>query len=900
MPRHVSPFLITCADALDSLQVAARRSCVATPSAAPPTAGLAAAGAASSRPAIPAVLGLPLPFVNRSAEAIDVMWPNMRNQLSLARNARQKAFTPLAGQPAGTGKTELGCHLADILNRPRELDDAAEAALASRLKTSWSLSREPHWLDAALRDSRSDNLVVRTLLAAFGADCEATILQLKTAPTIVIVMKLLDTSAATLAIALSYAIYCAAAKYAGVEAVALPKYASAGTLALLVDALIKAADSPLILVLDDIVDLGDHQFKPWFGSEPDRLYSAMKALNMQLQVLHSIRRCIVYCTGKSPWLSTLARASVGPPLFVRPVLLQPLSAGDIERMLEVTTTPHPLDVTTTPAKMLLMHDLGVNASLARLFAERVQQATGGVGRVLQYALRARQQEFVRTRKPIESPADVESALVAAHSEVLAQIGSQLTLTWDGPVAADTSLTAGQWAARQLDRRRALQLIAHLLLLDAPFHPAFAVQQGASSMPVVDVATALGLSYTPATISLDSTPPTVVADVGVVFGPANDAAAEEASGAVAATPAGTATAAAGAAAATTTASAPAVADSATAAARTASATTEPPLRLVAGEWLCDAILHDPAVTGDPSALCSAQMLAVMRTFGGTMRGRPFELLCCHTLCFRSAVRPGQPLCTLLPHLSSTSVASSRVPRLRVVALPKVVSTAATLTVEQKRIFAATRQQWPGPRFVHPDDMPWILSTWLEDGTLAIPADAASGSQDAFVKLDGRVIGIAFKAVSAGDGTAWADLQSEIKKAPALDSPYTLVVWSLVLAPELQAALRDCSARVIGPGKWKYDKAGRDLVQCELGAPSFSVHVRYGMELVVANPHPTQGGLRELLGADTWRQLLEMSGKPRCALEIKALAEWMAQPSLTEVVPLGSTVPRSTASAAFASV
>jgi hypothetical protein len=49
-------------------------------------------------------LSKPLAFVNRYAEALDVLVPNLSNHECLRCDSDVKYVTPLAAQPPGTGK----------------------------------------------------------------------------------------------------------------------------------------------------------------------------------------------------------------------------------------------------------------------------------------------------------------------------------------------------------------------------------------------------------------------------------------------------------------------------------------------------------------------------------------------------------------------------------------------------------------------------------------------------------------------------------------------------------------------------------------------------------------------------------------------------------------------------
>ena len=95
---------------------------------------------------------------------------------------------------------------------------------------------------------------------------------------------------------------------------------------------------PLLFVLDDITDLQLPDFNAYFASveKPTPLHRAMTQFSVTLQRLHAIKDCFIYCTGRSLWLSTQALVGAGSPLLVTPLLLAPLSAGDLRTTLRLT------------------------------------------------------------------------------------------------------------------------------------------------------------------------------------------------------------------------------------------------------------------------------------------------------------------------------------------------------------------------------------------------------------------------------------------------------------------------------------------------------------------------------------------------------------------------------------
>jgi hypothetical protein len=784
----------------------------------------------------------PLAFVNRYAEALDVLVPNLDNQECVRDGLDVKFSTPLAAQPPGTGKTALGRNVTAILRRPREADVETEAHVAERLRTAWCWGGEAAKnVDEALRDGRDENLVVRTLLAIFPHQHD-TVLRLKRTEPLVLQMKGLVTPRFGLDFdgALAYAIFCNARGLRGSRpetraaflAQDLAQQSAVGVVEKVIE---ERGGDPLLLVLDDITDLGHTRFAEYFHGEAQRtpLHRAMTELSISLQLLHAIPRCFVYCTGRSLWLSSRALIGSTSPLIVQPTLLQPLSAADIKESLMTTTEPsgHPL-----------LDSMRIAPHMVDYFASRAQALTGGIGRVLQFLLRARQREVINSSSPalLQSREEVDAVLERLMPRLAKIPGMVLRVDWDGPSAAAAAGEVPAWASRQDQQERLLLRLARMLVLDSSFDPDACIDEvGGSSMRVSDAAVVLGLSYGPAPA------------------PASDAPAAVADG----------------------------------------RSSRTHLRLIAGEWLTRSLLAEPFIADRPALLTSVQLLATMHSFGGTMRGRPFELLCADALCFRSFTKSDAELRSLLPHLSLSARGSDRVPRLQVLALPKAVDAARRLSDDAKAALLRHRERWAGAKTISTHDLPWLLSEWLPVGCLGVPADAQSGSQDLFLRLGGGVVGFALKAASASSGTGWSDVRDELAKAPALPPhvPYTLVLWSLHLAPQLRAALGSATSAVYDHGNWRQLRSGtlQKRKARHTGGDAFTVTVAASQELVIANPHaPCGGGLRELLGSGVFNKLHGMTSSS-AAHEIAHLAEWMPSADVDVSVSASASAPTASA-------
>jgi hypothetical protein len=296
---------------------------------------------------------------------------------------------------------------------------------------------------------------------------------------------------------------------------------------------------PLLLVLDDITDLGGPDFEEYFKYEmkSNPLHRAMNALSLHLQRLHAILGLFVYCTGRSLWLTVRALSGSGSPLLVEPTLLQPLTAADIVESLSETIEPD---------GQPLLGSMGLQPDMVDYFASRVQALTGGIGRTVQFVVRGRQtQAMSSSHSLLQSHEDVDAALERLQSGLAQFSSSSSELCWSGTLMGHAKTVSGANCRSSC------------------------------------VHASPGLSYGPASVPASDEP-------------------------------GTAT------------------DGDTRGAQ---------LRLIAGEWLIRSLLAYPVGLDHPALVSTVQLLATMRTIGGTMRGRPFELLCANTLCFRSLVQPG---------------------------------------------------------------------------------------------------------------------------------------------------------------------------------------------------------------------------------------------------------------------
>jgi len=772
-----------------------------------------------------------LGFVNRYPEVFDVLCVNLDNQDTLLAGDITKMYTPLAAQPPGTGKTTLGRHITHVLRRPREASAAQEADVARRLLGAWTMQDLPATplLAAAQADPRNENLVMRLLMQRYPRHV-GMLLALKESTPILVQMKDLPDPGTfnTFNDALGFLIFCSAkGRKSAREYVAYVESAEEVRGAVgVVQALIRE-NGPLLLVLDDITDLQRGVYASYFSNsnKSTALHRAMSEFSLTLQQLHAIKGCFIMCTGRSLWLSSLALVGATSPLFVAPVMLSSLTVADVLETLRIT-----------PAwpNRSLAESVGVSAGMLSYLAEQTVRVTGGSGRVVQYLLRHLQGELAKPGRALaDSPDAVDAMLEAARLRLVPQDSLFLRATYDGPAAAAAAGEIPSALGNQASVAMLVRLVAYSLLMDATFQPGMEVVLGDARVKFSDAVVLLGLSYAPAAAPSDAA------------GPATDGASSAASS-------------------------PAC------------------LRVVAGAWLCQSLQQEPRILVDARSLASVSLLNTMREFGGTMRGRPFEMLCVDALIARSRLRPDQPVKQLLPHLSSCAAGDVLLPALDCVALPKVTSSETLLGDGQRASLLQQRKRWAGGLTISKDDLPWLLFSWLPCGAAGVPADGLSHSQDFFVRLDdSNVIGVAVKAAGKRNGTSWADLRDELSKvpdlsvAPELAAPacYTLVLWSLSLASELDQAVSGTAACVFGSGSWYRGAGGRLQTAApaadDKGAAAAAVFtVPAHVQLVVANPAmaASGSGLVELLGSRAWEDLRRIMAGGAGQVDVPSLAAW----------------------------
>lgn len=376
----------------------------------------------------------PLAFVNRYAETFDVLFLNLGNQDALRVKDDSKMMAPLAAQPPGTGKTALGRNLIAVLQRPRETAEQQDE-VARRLLNAWAwrgaMRGAQRAIAAAMADTRDENLVMRTLRVCFPHHIDM-LEQLKQSVPVVVSMKELPRPGTMLGFddALGLLIYRASTGSKSTKAYI--KFIEDADLLRgsdgVVDALIRER-GPLLIVLDDITDLARSEFVAYFALEgkPTPLHNAMMQLSLTLQRLHAVKGCFIFCTGRSLRHSAQTLVGATSPLLVTPLMLAPLSPGDVLSTLRLTEGSSSMST--------LEREVGVMPEMLPYLAEQAVRVTGGIGRLMQFLMRTLQRES--TERPVAATcADVDEILERARGQ-LAYDAARLAATEgaSGAVAA---------------------------------------------------------------------------------------------------------------------------------------------------------------------------------------------------------------------------------------------------------------------------------------------------------------------------------------------------------------------------------------------------------------------------------------------------------------------------------
>lgn len=843
-------------------------------------------------------------FAGRSAEALEVLAANLRNTVALdaaALHATELAaapfLTPVAGQTEGVGKTSLGRQLPAILRGPRG-SPAAEAALADRLRQEldcgpWRAGMT--FLEEALHDPQPENLVMRTLLAAFPGQRQL-LAAFKTTQTVLIGSSRLRwwSSSVELDEAIARSMYCSGAvdyeAATKLEAAFRRLPAGERTAVGMAQALIRKRDGePLFIVLDGV---GSALRSVWpdKGAAPAGSTAALEQLrhfSSLLAGLHAVRGCFVYTTA-SPFMSAeLAHleAELQGRVRVQEIFMRPLQPDDVLQVMQV-------EFASRSSRGSLACEAGSGGSLAQDLSPLVPaellphaaraavRVAGGVPQVTQAIIVAMAAEALRggmpapankslglghVKVPPSSEAEVDACVLEHASTWCAGRKAPLThIWWDGPSAFAKLKTLPQWASSRTAVLGLLQLLLRAQLLGLQFKPDAAVTLPGVALEPDAAASRPDEALEPAPSA--GRRPVRIRDAAMALHvPLRPA------------PGGT-------------------------------------LSVAVGEFIARNIadaplgLHRAPVTAllvkamaAASACMQGQPTELLR---GGMEARPLQLLCAEGILRSLSLRTGDqrqskhelrqrhdgsatpplPLAKALPFLQGTAAVQSGSPAkthvqseaVRVVALPVAVQADEPAGTAPQRLTAADRRAlererivagkldgsryenlvWRGSPFLNGTDLPWLLSSWLPINTLGVPVSAAAVQRrllalrpahtsavspavvracghDLYLRVDGGVV-----AFAVHEALTWDSLAADLSAVPQLPLPVTTV--------------NSCDDSIDNP-------AASATVSVHTAAPLSYTLVVVALQLPWQLQVALDGAASAVFGSGSWLPRLQASGE-----------------------------------------
>lgn len=163
----------------------------------------------------------------------------------------------------------------------------------------------------------------------------------------------------------------------------------------------------------------------------------------------------------------------------------------------------------------------------------------------------------------------------------------------------------------------------------------------------------------------------------------------------------------------------------------------------GKWQLQAIPNEVLKARGGYGLRLAKLMQFLPSTAG---GIAFEHICIEAAqwkCYCEAnLAFDRKFGSLLPHLKDSAAELLKVRDLRMISIPGFGVNAKQLTAEEKVMALKNLDRWTLSNLLHPNDLPWLLATWLPYDCLAVP-NAQSASQDWFMKVNGGIVGFANK-------------------------------------------------------------------------------------------------------------------------------------------------------------
>lgn len=389
-------------------------------------------------------------FVDRYAEVFDIFGTSF---LSSANDPSTKFFLPVATQIMGTGKSALGQHAISVLHRPRESPED-EDDVASRLASSSVLLESvdnKSLLQRAKALPHDETLVCRALREYARTTANLTVAQadarvdtLKQSQTVLIQCETVSPDLPRFDQAIADSIY------RNVTGTTWP-----GSLPPSVHSVhdhLRDYGS-LFFFFDEVADFEKDMYSRYFESamaaKPDKpqLYHALITLSKELSTLRLLGPYTHYLAGRSSWLGLRVLSGDRSPIYSQPIVLRPLEAKDIDEMIRRTDDP----VITKALTGDTQDKSGIDER-RRILSRELAEGSGGVGRVITYALDTLKRKPVH---PLTSKEEILAALdaVSKRPDVEDTLRPIDTSTLNNPqlIASVAHLAASNLSFRLTDK-----------------------------------------------------------------------------------------------------------------------------------------------------------------------------------------------------------------------------------------------------------------------------------------------------------------------------------------------------------------------------------------------------------------------------------------------------------------
>jgi hypothetical protein len=725
-------------------------------------------------------------YINRHAECLDFLVPNLQNQVLLRTNQPGELKLPVATQFQSVGKRLLHQNLVSILEGGRE-PEFCENEIIRAVKNSLSFGANHEFATEMINEARRNPSEKSFMMRLMEAMKISHTIHPSTSFQVFFSALSSSTNFSTFEDAFGYLIYKNATKYPNILGFNEFMSGENGPGVEKVVQLIKSQHklTSIFLFLYELDFLFDEKYQRYFTDAQfqsnnynlPHAHEGHRSMHLLSQLLHkllSIEGCFVYCAGKL--LSHEIRALQGRPDSAKriqcvPVIFQPACNDDLQRILEETV------IKKDGKSFALIELLDTSATYLEYLKERILFVTGGNFKAIKTLLHHLILPSIsmdihmignvtndQYRVNLRSEHEIDRMLHELKPLIssIPNIGATLS-NWKIGIS-DFCKNMGVFPVEALSeaaKRRMIRLVCRMVMMNIQFPSDLRVFVD-SKVPIslLDVLALLGVPY--------------MRGIQAIQNDYSDTKRAEYSYTMD---------------------------------RNFSKFPSQRLKINIGGWLCEEILNDANRRGfDYEYIATGQLFYSMRMMSLNMHMRTFESMVLSTFYENASFQlyrlgelsprgetPSLLLVDVFPffHRSEFARAATIEHPLSCITIPTVSKSAVALTSLHKEILMEDRAFWRGPAGIHPEDLAWVTSVWLRRNNLAIVFGRDSAAQDWYLSLASCIVAFSSKPRSEEDPLTWRDIRREVSHCPAMRhaskpsaSKYILVLFPLHLHQELQ--------------------------------------------------------------------------------------------------------------------